>query len=109
MFLGEPIFATQALEWGLVNRLAAKGQASNVAMVLARELAKRPNLALQACKLAIDQAFELAEDEAIEQILSLMERAFSSHDGQEGVRAFLPRKNQNSNTHEGANWLCAWD
>jgi enoyl-CoA hydratase/carnithine racemase len=78
-------------------------------MALAKELAKRPNLALQACKLAIDQAFELAEDEAIEQILSLMERAFSSHDGQEGVRAFLPRKNQNSNTHEGANWLCAWD
>ena len=25
MFLGEPISATQALEWGLVNRLAAKG------------------------------------------------------------------------------------
>ena len=92
MFLGEPISATQALEWGLVNRLAAKGQASNVAMTLAKELAKRPNLALQACKLAIDPAFELAEDEAIEQILSLMERAFSSHDGQEGVRAFFAKE-----------------
>ena len=92
MFLGEPIFATQALEWGLVNRLAAKGQASNVAMVLARELAKRPNLALQACKQAIDQAIKLAEDEAIEQILCLMEGALSSHDGREGVRAFFAKE-----------------
>ena len=72
--------------------MAAKGQARNVAMTLAKELAKRPNLALQTCKLAIDQAFELAEGEAIEQILSLMERAFSSHDGQEGVRAFFAKE-----------------
>jgi enoyl-CoA hydratase/carnithine racemase len=61
-------------------------------MALARELVKRPNVALQACKLAIDQAFELTEDEAIEQVLSLMERAFSTHDGAEGVRAFFAKE-----------------
>jgi enoyl-CoA hydratase/carnithine racemase len=92
MFLGEPISAARALEWGLVNRLARKGEASNEAVALARELAKRPNLALQACKLAISQSFEMTEDEAIEQVLSLMERAFSTHDGQEGVRAFFAKE-----------------
>ncbi len=92
MFLGEPISAIQALEWGLVNRLAARGEASNEAMALARELARRPNLALQACKLAIDQSLEMHEDEAIEQVLSLMEQAFSTHDGAEGVRAFFAKE-----------------
>ncbi|MBL6953728.1 MAG: enoyl-CoA hydratase/isomerase family protein [Alphaproteobacteria bacterium] len=92
MFLGEPISAAQALDWGLINRLAPKGLASNVAKALARELAKRPNVALQACKLAIDQSFEMPEDEAIEQVLSLMERTFASHDGAEGVRAFFAKE-----------------
>ncbi len=61
-------------------------------MALARELAERPNVALQACKQAIDQSFELTEDAAIEQILSLMERTFASDDGREGVRAFFAKE-----------------
>ncbi len=92
MFLGEPITAAQALDWGLINRVAGRGGAVEGAMALARELAERPNVALQACKQAIDQSFELTEDAAIEQILSLMERTFASDDGREGVRAFFAKE-----------------
>ena len=92
MFLGEPISAAQALEWGLVNRVAAKGQATYEALALARELAARPNIALQACKKAIDEGAEMPDDEAIEQVLSLMEKTFASDDGQEGVRAFFAKE-----------------
>jgi enoyl-CoA hydratase/carnithine racemase len=92
MFLGEPISAAQALEWGLVNRLAAKGQATSEALALARELAARPNIALQACKKAIDEGAEMSDGEAIEQVLSLMEKTFASDDGQEGVRAFFAKE-----------------
>ena len=92
MFLGEPISAAQALEWGLVNRVAAKGQATYEALALARELAARPDIALQACKKAIHQSFELADDAAIEQVLSLMEKTFASDDGREGVRAFFAKE-----------------
>ena len=91
-FLGEPISAAQALEWGLVNRVAAKGEATNEALVLARELAARPNIALQACKKAIDEGAEMSDDEAIEQVLSLAEVVFASDDGQEGVRAFFAKE-----------------
>ncbi|MBT5195856.1 MAG: enoyl-CoA hydratase/isomerase family protein [Rhodospirillaceae bacterium] len=92
MFLGEPISAAQALDWGLINRLAAKGRAVEVAMALAGELSQRPNIALQACKKAIHQSFELADDAAIEQVLSLMEKTFASDDGREGVRAFFAKE-----------------
>lgn len=92
MFLGEPVSAVQALDWGLINRLASKGKAVETAMELARELAQRPNVALQACKKAIDQSFVLAEDAAIEEVLSLMERTFATNDGREGVRAFFAKE-----------------
>ena len=92
MFLGEPVSAAQALDWGLINRLVSKGKAVETAMELARELAQRPNVALQACKKAIDQSFVLAEGAAIEEVLSLMERTFATNDGREGVRAFFAKE-----------------
>ena len=92
MFLGEPVSAVQALDWGLINRLASKGKAVETAMEMARELAQRPNVALQACKKAFDQSFVLAEDAAIEEVLSLMERTFATNDGWEGVRAFFAKE-----------------
>ncbi len=92
MFLGEPISAAQALEWGLVNRVAAQGEATSEALALARELSKRPNIALQGCKKAIDEGVAMAEDAAIEQVLELMDQAFSSDDGREGVRAFFAKE-----------------
>jgi len=91
-FLGEPISAAQALEWGLVNRVSAKGEATKEALILAQELAARPNIALQACKKAINEGAEKSDDEAIEQVLSLAEVVFASDDGQEGVRAFFAKE-----------------
>ncbi len=92
MFLGEPVTAAQALDWGLINRVAAPGKAVDLALALAKELSQRPNLALQACKTAIQQSFELDEGEAIEQILALMDRVFATDDGAEGVRAFFAKE-----------------
>ncbi len=92
MYLGEPKSATQAMEWGLVNRVAVKGQATSEALALARELASRPNIALQVCKKAIDEGAEMSDDDAIEQVLSLAETVFGSDDGQEGVRAFFAKE-----------------
>ena len=92
MFLGEPISAALALEWGLVNRLAPKGEATAMALAMAGTLTERPNIALRACKKAINQSFELPEGEAIEQVMELMESTFASDDGHEGVRAFFAKE-----------------
>jgi enoyl-CoA hydratase/carnithine racemase len=91
MFLGEPIDAATALAWGLVNRVASAGTALDQALALAATLAQRPPLALALCKQAIDLAFDAPEDAAIAAALPLSERAFTSTESREGVRAFLAK------------------
>nr|WP_315594499.1 enoyl-CoA hydratase-related protein [uncultured Cupriavidus sp.] len=92
MFLGEPIDAATALAWGLVNRLAPAGEALPAALALAATLAQRPPLALRLCKQAIDLSFDTTEDEAMRLALPLSDRAFSSAEAQEGVRAFFAKE-----------------
>jgi enoyl-CoA hydratase/carnithine racemase len=92
MFLGEPIDAATALAWGLVNRIAPRGQALDSARAMAAVLAQRPALALSLCKQAIAQSFDAPEDEAIARALPLSDRAFSSDEAREGVRAFLAKE-----------------
>ncbi|MCB2054025.1 MAG: enoyl-CoA hydratase/isomerase family protein [Geminicoccaceae bacterium] len=92
MFLGEPIDAQTALAWGLVNRVVARGEALAAAADLARELAQRPNKALQICKRAIDLAFDMDEDGAIRRTLELSAAVFATDDCKEGVRAFFARE-----------------
>jgi enoyl-CoA hydratase/carnithine racemase len=92
IFLGEPIDTATALAWGLINRIAPKGQALKTARALAAELAQRPNKALQIAKKAVDMAFDVTEDEAIAQSLPLSDQAFSSNDCKEGVRAFFAKE-----------------
>lgn len=92
MFLGEPIDAATALAWGLANRVAPAAQALDQALQLAATLAQRPPLALALCKQAIDLAFDTTEDVAIAAALPLSERAFTSTESREGVRAFLAKE-----------------
>ena len=92
MFFGEPIDARTAQAWGLVNRVVGKGEALTVAQSLARRLAEQPNLALQACKKAVDMSFDMTEDGAVEGALALSAEVFATADCKEGVRAFFAKE-----------------
>lgn len=92
MYFGEPIDAATALAWGLVNRVVPKDLVTATAMELARQLTTRSNNALQLCKKAVDLSFDATEDEAIAASLALSDKAFSSNDIAEGVRAFFARE-----------------
>ena len=92
IFLGEPISVETALAWGLINRIAPKGQALKAARELAAVLAERPNKALQIAKKAVDMALDMTEDEAIAESLPLSDQAFTSRDCKEGVRAFFAKE-----------------
>ena len=92
MFLGEPIDAPTAQAWGLVNRVVPQGTALDAALALAATLAQRPPLALALCKQAIDLTFDTTQDAAIAAALPLSERAFTSAESKEGVRAFLAKE-----------------
>ena len=92
MYLGDPIDSQTALAWGLVNRIVADGKAVEGAMDLAKQIASRPNRALQICKQAVDLSLELPEEEALNQILRMLEEAFATQDCQEGIRAFFAKR-----------------
>jgi enoyl-CoA hydratase len=92
MYFGEPLPAETALAWGLVNRVVAPGEARAAALEMARKLAAKPAVAMAACKQAIDMAFDMREEAAVTASLALSERAFTSADCREGVRAFFAKK-----------------
>ena len=92
MFLGEPVDAATALAWGLVNRIAPRGQALAVAHALAATLVQRPRGALALCKSIIDLSFDLPLEQVIAHSLQASDRAFSSKECAEGVRAFFAKE-----------------
>jgi enoyl-CoA hydratase len=92
MFLGEPIDAATALEWGLLNRVAPAGESRRVAYEIAAKLAERPPRALRYCKRSIDFSFDMSQDEALRKTLPLSDLAFSSPECEEGVSAFRAKR-----------------
>jgi enoyl-CoA hydratase len=92
MFLGEPISAAEARDWGLVNYVTPVGESRARAREIAQTLAERPPLALSYCKRSIDLTFDTTQDDALLQTLALSDLAFSSPECREGVRAFRARE-----------------
>lgn len=92
MLVAEPIAASTAMAWGLVNRVAPKGQSLAEAIELAHKLKGRSPQATGLCKSAIELAFAESADDAIEMTLAMSDVAFSSADAREGVRAFIAKE-----------------
>jgi len=92
IFFGEPIAARQALDWGLVNRVVAPGQALQEARTLAARLGQGPRQALAAAKQLVNLAFDRSDAEALGESLKASDRVFASPEASEGVDAFLAKR-----------------
>jgi enoyl-CoA hydratase/carnithine racemase len=92
MFFGEKLPVETALDWGLLNRVVPKGQALATAMGMAKTLTQRPSVALQLLKQSAEMAFDMSERTAVRASLSLSDKAFSSADCDEGVKAFFAKR-----------------
>ncbi len=94
-FLGRRIDSATALDWGLVNEIAAEGEVGDVAIAMAKELAANAPLSIRGNKRILRElANEAGQlDPAVEQELIELRRAcFSSADFREGVEAFAERR-----------------
>ena len=89
---GDPIDATRAHHFGLVNHLAEPGQALEVAKELARRIEANAPVAVRASRQVILAA--MTEDEATGWRLSAegMAKAMSSEDMKEGLTAFIEKR-----------------
>ncbi|MGN6371567.1 MAG: crotonase/enoyl-CoA hydratase family protein [Solirubrobacteraceae bacterium] len=89
---GEPILAERAFEVGLVNRLADAGQAADVAVELAQQIAANAPLALIASKRILEEQADWSRAEMWDAQSAISEPVFSSEDAREGATAFAEKR-----------------
>jgi 2-(1,2-epoxy-1,2-dihydrophenyl)acetyl-CoA isomerase len=92
ILLAEPFTAQQALDWGLVGRLADPGSVLTEAMGLAARLAAGPTLAYAAAKQAIREAALPALPEVLTAEQAAQSRLGRSADHRGAVQDFLAKR-----------------
>jgi 2-(1,2-epoxy-1,2-dihydrophenyl)acetyl-CoA isomerase len=90
--LGERIGAKQALEWGLINRVAADEEFEGVVDELAARLAAGPTSAYAGMKRQFNEWLFGRMEAQLELEASIQQQAAASGDFREGVQAFLEKR-----------------
>lgn len=90
---GDPVGAQWLDRWGILSRISEPGRSLDDAIELAETIAANGPSAVRATKAIVRNALEwTSEDAAFDAQLAAAEEAFSSPDRQEGVAAFLERR-----------------
>jgi 2-(1,2-epoxy-1,2-dihydrophenyl)acetyl-CoA isomerase len=90
--LGERVPARQALEWGLINRVAADEEFDAEVDALAERLATGPTASYAGSKRELNAWLYSHMDEQLALEASIQQQAAASGDFEEGVKAFLERR-----------------
>jgi methylglutaconyl-CoA hydratase len=89
---GRRVPADEALSLGLANRTSSPGRSVEVALALASEIAGNAPLAVAAAKVALEDAWDLDLEAALDREHACYERPLASEDRREGLRAFAERR-----------------
>lgn len=89
---GEMFDAKTALEWGLVNKVAAPDQLLPEARKLADKIASKSGFALRQAKAALRASFTMEEDAGLRFEQNAFGAVFSSADRVEGTKAFVEKR-----------------
>jgi 2-(1,2-epoxy-1,2-dihydrophenyl)acetyl-CoA isomerase len=92
LMLGEPVDAARCEQLGLVNRVVAAEAVYPTALELARRLAAGPTVMLSLTKRLLAVSSESGRDRAFTEEAWAQEIVSTSHDLQEGLRAFAERR-----------------
>ncbi len=93
LLLGRHITAKEALDWGLINRIAPKGKALEEALKMAKQLCENAPLSIVAVTRSLRDLQEcLPENEAMAKQDELGWPIFASEDSKEGMRAFKEKR-----------------
>ena len=84
--------ATEALQYGLVNRVCPVESYLEEALQLAAEIAARAPLAVQLAKEAVNKVFELSLSEGLAAERRLFYSLFATADQKEGMAAFIEKR-----------------
>jgi len=89
---GNPLTARRAAEFGLVNAVAAEGEALAGALGLGEAIAQNAPLAVQGTRRVIQISAGVPEAVALEGQSEVVATVFASADAQEGARAFKEKR-----------------
>lgn len=92
MLLPEPISAAQAMQWGLINQLVAKGQALTTALAIAEQLAAMAPNAMASAKELIHSAGSRTLGEQLKAESQHFVANVFHRNGGEGMQAFLDKR-----------------
>lgn len=84
--------AAEALHLGVVDRISAAGDVVSAALALAGEIAANAPVGISAAKAAIDEAWDLPMDAALEAERRHYEKVLLSEDRLEGLKAFAEKR-----------------
>ena len=92
MLTGKIVGAEEALQFGLINRIAPASELLAQAKDLAGEIAELAPLAIRACLEAVNKGSELPLAEGLALEAKLFAKLFATEDVREGTRAFLEKR-----------------
>ena len=89
---GRSITANEAHAWGLVNRVVPVELYLDEAKALAKEIAKKPPLAVRLAKDSVMKTFDAPISEGLQFERKNFYALFSSEDQKEGMKAFMEKR-----------------
>jgi enoyl-CoA hydratase len=92
LLTGEPLPATEARQYGLVDELTSRGAALGRARELARRIARNAPLAVAAVKEIVRTTQALDDHDAFARQDKIVDRLLSSADAHEGALAFAEKR-----------------
>ena len=92
IFTGDPVEANEAYRIGLVERVAAKGEAVSESIKLAERILKRGPIAVAKSKESINNSVSMTADEGFKAETRLFGELFDTADQKEGAAAFFEKR-----------------
>lgn len=89
---GDMLPATEARQWGLVNRLVPAGQALAAALALAERIAANGPMAVRVAKQVVNESPTWPAQEVWVRQNALLEQVIGSEDAREGALAFAEKR-----------------
>ena len=92
LLTGEPIDATTALEWGLINHVVPTEELEDAVLMLAEAITRSSPHTVAIGKRAFYDQIDRSEPDAYAQTKGVMTENARAHDAQEGMTAFLEKR-----------------
>ncbi len=91
-FVGQPISAARALEWGLVDRVTSEAEVLPSALAIAEAIAENAPLAIAGMRRSFERLVPTLTAEVAAELDALARQAWQSEDAREAQTAFAERR-----------------